>query len=281
VTFRVDDRTYRLSLAPGHRQEGAIFDHFGIWNVQTPGARVEVYLDDLTIDDETFSFDADPHWNSAGTPAEYRERVVRPFHDFGHSPTSLAGGEEGEIGGIIFRDEQPSYYAAAIRPLTLEDELFASGRLVLRMAASDSGVYLGWFNAQRKESKQIPEHEDRQRDYLAILIEGPSRVGHYFRPGYSTSDGRGANAGIDHEHDWPILRPDGRTHLWSMQYVPAQPPREGGQIDIKLDGKAYTFPVSAEDRQRGARFDRFGIFNMQAGGHGIELYLDDISYTGR
>lgn len=281
VTFRVDDRVYELPLAPGHRQEGAIFDHFGIWNVQTPGHRVEIYLDDITVDGESWSFDDDPRWEAEGTPADFFERVLRPFHDFGYSQTSFAGGNVGEVGGIIFRDEQPSYFGAVTRCLSLEDELFASGRLALLMAASDSGVYLGWFNGETKESNDVPEYARRQRDYLGILIEGPSRVGHYFRPGYSTTDGSGINAGEDHDHVWPVLRPNGTTHIWSIHYLPARQPQNGGQITITLDEKAETFTVSGEDRQKGARFDRFGLFNMQSGGHGVELYLDDVRYTGR
>lgn len=32
-------------------------------------------------------------------------------------------------------------------------------------------------------------------------------------------------------------------------------------------------------RALGAVFDRFGIFNIQAGGHHVEIYLDDVSFT--
>ena len=31
----------------------------------------------------------------------------------------------------------------------------------------------------------------------------------------------------------------------------------------------------------GGTFDRFGIFNLQSGGHYVELYLDDVSYSAR
>jgi hypothetical protein len=146
ITFKIDDRTYRLTLAEGHRAEGARFDHFGIWNVQTPGDQLELYVDDLEVDRQTFSFDVDPRWDAHRNVANYPERFVRPFHDFGYTQTSHAGGQAGEIGGIVFRDEQPSYYAAQVEPLSLDDELIASGRFSLHKAASDSGVYLGWFN---------------------------------------------------------------------------------------------------------------------------------------
>ncbi len=35
------------------------------------------------------------------------------------------------------------------------------------------------------------------------------------------------------------------------------------------------------DRAEGATFDRFGIFNMQSGGHAVEIYLDDLEYSSR
>ena len=46
-----------------------------------------------------------------------------------------------------------------------------------------------------------------------------------------------------------------------------------------FDGQRHVLPLSPGDQQRGAVFDRFGIFNMQSGGHHVELLLDDVSYT--
>jgi hypothetical protein len=281
VTFQIDERRYELPLAEGHLQDGAVFDHFGIWNVQAPGERIELYLDDLVVDGRKFSFDADPRWDSSGNTAAFAERFVRPFHDFGFSPTSHAGGPTGEIGGVIFRDEQPSYYAATTGRLTLDDELVASGKLALVKAASDSGVYLGWFDSQTKQANTTAEYQSRQRNYLGVLIEGPSRVGHYFRPGYSCRDASGQNAGETSARGrpWPVIFPDARTHDWAIHYKPLE--NGSGRIDVTLDGQSDSLELPPATRAAGAAFDRFGIFNVQAGGHAVELYLDDVSYTSR
>ena len=37
--------------------------------------------------------------------------------------------------------------------------------------------------------------------------------------------------------------------------------------------------LRADDRKRGATFDRFGLFNSQSGGAFVELYVDDRTYT--
>lgn len=66
--------------------------------------------------------------------------------------------------------------------MRLDEELVATGRFSLNKAASDSGVYIGWFNSAAKQAKTISDYERPQSNYLAVLIEGPSHAGHYFRP---------------------------------------------------------------------------------------------------
>lgn len=280
IVFRVDEREYRLEVAEGHRADGARFDHFGIWNVQAPGDRLELYLDDLVVDGRRFEFDADPRWDSLRNKAKYTERFVRPFHDFGFSRSNHAGGQPGEIGGIVFRDERPSYYAAPTGALTLDDELVAAGRFSLNKAGSDSGVYIGWFNSAAKQAKSTSDYERPQSGYLAVLIEGPSRAGHYFRPAYGTSDGRGQIAGETSAagRAWPLVYPDGRSHEFRIHYRP-QAAGGRGAIEVTLDGAADRFELRPMERGRGTTFDRFGIFNLQAGGHAVEIYLDDLSFT--
>ena len=282
ITFRIDDRKYEVALEKGHRQDGAVFDHFGIWNVQTPADRVEMYLDDLVLDGQPIRFDSDPGWDAVGNTDTFVERMIRPYHHFGYSASRHAGGKVGEVGGIVFRDEQPAYYAAPTEPLSLDDELKASGTLALLKAASDSGAYFGWFDADTKQNNNTPEYEARQKNYLGILVEGPSRVGHYFRPGYSTNDGSGNNAGETSAagKPWPVLFPDASVHRWALHYRP-EAAGGNGQIEVTFDGHTDTSDLAPGDRAKGARFDRFGIFNMQAGGHAVEMYLDDLSYTAR
>ncbi len=279
ITFRIDERTYQLPLALGHRADGAMFNRFGIWNVQTPGNGVEFYFDDLSVDGRLDTFDDDPQWEASGNPAEFNERIIRPYHDFGYSPTKYAGGAVGEIGGVVFRDERPAFYAANAGRLSLDDALSASGKLALRKAASDSGFYIGWFDSSAKRNNETPESSQRQKSYLGVLIEGPSRIGHYFRPGYGASDASGSTAGetTNDGRRWPVIYPDGRVHTWSIRYEPSG----AGRIELSYDGQAYPMDLKPGHKKIGATFDRFGIFNMQSGGHHVELYLDDVSFSRR
>ena len=223
LALRIDNRRYEVALPPGHRADGATLNRFGIWNVQTPGAQLELYVDDLVVDGVEHRFDEDPAWDAVGNHAQFAERVIRPYHDFGFSPTGHCGSAVGELGGIIFRDERPAYYAAPLKRLSLDDELRASGKITLHKAGSDSGVYVGWFNGQVKQRNETPEHESPQKNYLAIMIEGPSRVGHFFRPSYGTSTGAGRTADGEDTHGqlaWPVIRPDASVHTWSLHYRP-------------------------------------------------------------
>jgi hypothetical protein len=120
---------------------------------------------------------------------------------------------------------KPASYASKVGPLTLEDELFASGRIAFNGAGSDSGVYLGWFNSNSKTNKTTSDHVQPQANVLAVLLEGPSRIGHYFRAAYATAKGEGMI-----QDSGPIIRPDVRAHQWSIHYLP-----KSGTIDVRLD----------------------------------------------
>lgn len=279
LRFQIDDRTYEVPLADGHKQDAATFDRFGFWNVQTEGGSLDVFIDDLTVNGETLTFDTNPDWQAVGNDGTFTEHVIRPLHDFGYSPTQHAGGRSpGEIGGIIFRDEKPTYYGAPIAPLSLDDELFASGRVALHAAASDSGVYLGWFSADAKQAKQSPEHEERQTNYLAIMIEGPSRVGHYFRPGYGTATGLGGTSGPSSGAEPPVIHPNGESHKWWIHYSP-EAADGNGRIVVGFDDQQFTYDLLPGHRRDGATFDRFGLFNIQSGGHHVRVYVDDLRIT--
>jgi hypothetical protein len=173
----------------------------------------------------------------------------------------------------VWRDERPAYYAAKTEALSLDTELHASGKLAFCSAGSDSGLYFGWFDSDAKKNKTTPDHERPTPHQLGILLEGPSRIGHYFRPSYRTKDASGGAKATG-----PLLKPDGKLHAWTLSYYPERADGRG-QIAVTLDGDEQTFDLAESDRRTGAHFDRFGLFNVQSGGHHIELYLDDVSFT--
>lgn len=279
ITFRCDGETWTLPLLEKHRAQGAAFDRFGIWNQQTAGNHMKIYLDDLVIDGESESFDKDPGWIRDTNPVAFRQRVIRPYHDLGYSATSYAGGDDGEIGGIMFRDEAPAFYADHVGPFTLDDELFASGKVVLRSAGADSGVLIGWFGEQSKKEQQTPDYDKSQANLLGIVIEGPSRIGHFFRPAYSTSERSYSAPTLEGTpRQRPVLRPDDTVHNWSIHYDPAGA-KGRGKITITLDEERHFLELEEGYRAENAVLDRFGFFNMQKGGHHVEIYMDDLSYS--
>ena len=276
ITFTLDGTRYDLPLATGHKQHGATFDRFGVFNQQTAGGGTDVYFDDLVLNGEPIDLGADPKWEAKGNHAEFQDRVRRPLHDFGFSPTHFAGGQAaGEIGGLVWRDEKPAYYADRVGPLTLNDPLAASGKVAFTGAGSDSGVYLGWFDSESKKSAGPATEERAQKNFVAVLIEGPSRVGHYFRPAYRGAEGDGVTA-----DEGPIIRPDGHVHDWAIRYDPAGADGNG-LITVTFDRKDQSLPLRPGDKARGATFDRFGLFNLQSGGNYVFVYVDGLTYTSR
>jgi len=277
LRLSIDDREYEYELPEGHRQAGFELNRFGIWNQHSSGDGLELYLDDLTVDGQRLEFDQDPAWDTLGNQAKFLDRVRRPLHDFGHSRSQHAGAQLGEIGGIFFRDEQPAYYAARRRVSTLDTPLRAAGKIAMLQGGADSGVYLGWFDSASKRAKTDADYDTPQRNYLGAAIEGPSRVGHYFRSVYATREGASGGAPLDGDAAAlpSIIRPDGRAHDWALQYDPRA--AEGrGALSVVFDGREHRVELTAEQRRQGAVFDRFGVFTIQAGGNHLELYLDDL-----
>ncbi len=271
IRFTVDHQTFELPMRQDDRKDGAEFEFFGIWNQETTGGGMDFWLDDLEIHGESYSFDEDPSWIAVGNRVTYRSRTVRPFHDFGYRPTAIMNNKPGATGGVIWRDERPSYYADRIDRLTLNDQLVAQGKIKLVRAAADSAVHIGWFDSAAKRGKSRPDHEQRLASQLSILVEGPSRIGHYVRPTFATASGAGQVA-----ESGPVLRPDGKVHTWQLSYHPTV---GNGEITVSLDAQKKRIRLTKADREQGAIFDRFGIFNMQSGGWHVEFYLSDLSYT--
>ena len=48
---------------------------------------------------------------------------------------------------------------------------------------------------------------------------------------------------------------------------------------MELDGERRMLAVGPEHLKQGALFDRFGLFNLQEGGHFVDIALDDLTYT--
>ena len=276
ITFTIDEHDpFTLDLAWDHRAQGATFNRFGMFPMMISGMGLRAYFDDITIDGEFENFDTDPGWQGLRNNESYEDCGVRPYHDFGFSETDNVGAGAGEMGGIVWRIESANpqnmgYYADTITPaLTLDDRLFAFGKIALVRASSDAGVLLGWLNSNTYNTSD----SGLPRNFMGLFIEGPSRVGFYFRPLYNTQSGRRGQAG-----DGPTIVPDGEAHGWTMLY---DPDAEGGlgQITTTLDGYARSLTLNAGDKADGATFDRFGMMSWNNGGHYVDAYFDDVAYT--
>jgi hypothetical protein len=270
ITFVLDGKRHALVLTEGHKKDGARFNRFGILNQQLSGDGMTVYFDDLTLEGRPEDFAVDPGWEANGCVTTFEDRVIRPLNDFGYSETQFTGGDPGEVGGTIWRTEQPSYYADRVGPLTLRNKLTASGKVVFLNGMSDAGVHFGWFRSGGHPNGDYTPH----KNVLGILLEGPSRSGHFFSPTYKNAAGEGRRT------DGPKILPDGKPHRWSLHYEPGRegaPGQVPGQITVTLDDETVHLEVAPGHKD--AVFDRFGIFNTGMGGHCVQVYLDDLAYT--
>ena len=262
-----DVTSFTVDLPEGYRKQGTAFDHFGLMNMTKPGGSMNIYFDDLHYLGRAQDFSEDPKWDASGNRATYQAKDVAGAHDFGFSPTNHAGGKAGEVGGTFWRSGKYAYYADKVGPLSLDDRLEASGKVVLKSGAPDSDMFLGWFNSANKD--QPPTEAG---NFVGVHVGGPTRVGHYFHPSMTTAKGTKSQAAAG-----PVLVP-GKVHEWSLVYDPAA---EGGNgaITITLDKESVTHPLKKGIKAQGASFDRFGLFTSTIGGQIVRIYLDDLKYT--
>ena len=259
---------FTIDLGAGHRTSGALFNRFGIINLQKGGGYLSAYLDDLTIMGEFENFDADPQWLGSGNQVTFEDDAIAGAHRFGYSETQHAGGQaSGEFGGRLWRTPNPAaYYGDDIGQLTLQNHLYASGKIVMTEAGPDSAAWLGWFRAEQRGWPLS--------NFVGVMIEGPSRVGHYFRPYYATS-----NTGAYRDsQNGPVIRPNSVVHTWSIEY---DPDGAGGQgeVTVTLDSETKILTLAPGHKTIDATFNRFGLFNQEEGGAHVSVFCDDIQYT--
>ena len=262
-----DVTTFTVDLPEGFRMQGTTFDHFGLMNMIKPGGSTTIYFDDLHYLGRAQDFSQDPKWDAFGNRITYRSKFVGGAHDFGFSPTNHAGGKAGEVGGTFWRSGKYAYYADKVGPLSLDDRLEASGKVVLKSGAPDSDMFLGWFNSANKD-----EPPTQAGHFLGVHVGGPTRVGHYFHPALATARGTRSQAAAG-----PVLTP-GKVYNWSLVYDPTAA-GGNGTITVTLGKESVTLPLKKGVKAQGARFDRFGLFTSNIGGQIVRIYLDDLKYT--
>jgi hypothetical protein len=259
--------TFTVDLPEGYKQQGTRFDHFGLMNLMKAGGRATIYFDDLQYDGHSEDFTDDPNWDAHRNRLRYQATDVGGAHNFGFSNTNHAGGKPGEIGGTFWRSGKYGYYADRVGPLTLGDRLEASGKVVLKVGAPDSDMFLGWFNSANKDKSPT-----EAGNFLGVHVGGPTRVGHYFHPAFTTAKGtKGLAPG------GPVLEPN-KVYDWSLIYDPLA--EEGqGAIQVTLGKESVKLVLKKGVRAQGAQFDRFGLFTSNIGGQVVKIFLDDLKYT--
>lgn len=230
-------------------------------------------------EERTERFDRDPRWegrnNRATSPPP---RTVR--QDFGHSPTSHAGGKPGEMGGFITPAAEPAYYAKKLSTLSFNDPLTASGTFAC--TGRKSHLLLGFFNADTLNEWRTP-------NTIALRLSGRGDV-FYAWLEYATSRWR---AGGDSPQGFPTVRDpktgrpelkgfaSGRTvHRWSLRYDP-KGNGGSGSITAEIDGVQAICHLAPGHKADGATFNRFGLLNvMKSADDGGEVWLDDVTING-
>lgn len=280
ITVTMDDETAICHLDARHKADGATFNRFGVLNIiKSVDGGGEVWLDDVTINGQTESFDRDPRWDEFQNRRSYVTQNVRPRFDFGYSNTRHAGGKaQGEMGGLVFRGDGRytnlmAFYGDRLEALTLVKPMKASGKISLRRAVSDSDVLIGFFHAEHSLESGGSDAIGTPPDFLGVSIGGPSRDGFMFAPSYRLHNTERRTAERGH-----YILPNGASHDWNFEYSPGT--ADGfGSINVTLDGRRVSLPLPREHQAMGAHFNRFGLITTHTDGNAQHIYFDDLTYT--
>jgi len=281
ITFTIDGAASRQSLRPEHRRQGAEMDCFGLFNAELPGNEMTAYLDHLTVNGRAIDLAADPQWEGRNNRVRVRERDGYGLNAFGYSPTNRAGGRRGELGGRAWRVQEPEfkgYYADDAGRLTLDDPLFAAGRIAFPRFSVDAGMHFGWFDAA--------EQGWPPKNFLGVYLDSLSSAGRFLTPMYGTSrarrervEGRTIFRGAGFGGEELLFHPDGRPAAWSLRYDP-EAAGGTGAVTLTFGAEFQTVTLAPDARHEGAVMNRFGVFNMQDNnGKDCVFYLDDLQYT--
>jgi hypothetical protein len=263
-----EGKEFTVDLPEAVRTDGATFDRFGLVNIQRAGNPLSVYVGDLKLDGQPVDLSSNLGWDGHGNRVSYQDHQQNGANDFGYSASNHAGGKPGEIGGLLWRmDKLFGYYADRVGPLTFADRLEARGRVVLTVGAPDSDAAFGWFSSESKDA-----FPTKTGPFIGVKIGGPTRVGHYFSPGYVT--GRGTKGS---PKTAPVLVP-GKAHEWTLVYDPTAA-NGRGTLRLTLDGQSAAVELSAGARAEGGRLDRFGLMTVGPGGGSLKVYFDELAYT--
>jgi hypothetical protein len=282
ITAKLGAHESVCELNAGHQADGAMFDRFGILNViksvDGPG---ELWIANLEINGRRVDLSAAPGWDGFQNRRTYTTTDVRPWFDFGWSPTRHAGGRAtGELGGRFFRGdcreaERLACFADRLATLSLDRPLRAQGRLTLRRGVSDSTTLIAFFHRENSMKVNPSQASALPASVLGLAIEGPSSEGFFVYPVFRGSSGD-ARSGLT--RDAPRILPDGTSHAWSLAYDPAG--AEGrGTVVVRLGEAGVSMDLPEGARAVGCRFDRFGLITPWIDGNGQTVFFDDLVYT--
>lgn len=242
---------------------------------------------------KTEHFDQDPGWeghrNRGGPQAA---KTVQ--QDFGYCKTNFAGKAKGEIGGTVWRGPTQASYAAPIPAKTLNDKFSASGSFALTASSGSSGVFLGWFKAERPGGGRqntlglrFAGQGAGARITLQLVTATNQVCGTKVTPWIVDKT---KERGKGRKFRPPSIRNDGTRYAWTLNYDPLGADgngefcctvRSNSPNPEEFEKKTFTVALPKGYKEHGTTFERFGMMNAEKPGNSLVIYFDDLMHDGK
>ena len=109
---------------------------------------------------------------------------------------------------------------------------------------------------------------------MGVFFDSLSDTGRIVQPLYGTREGDNSRGGAQ-----LTFLPDGTNYDWTLEYDPAGADRRG-TITFMMNNQSWTHALEKGYREKGATFDRFGVFNLGwANSKRCVVWFDDLTYT--
>ena len=148
-----EGKLFHVDLPPGFKKENATFDRFGLLDGMKTGGTMSIYFGDLMLDGKPLDPSNQSEWVGQNNRGQVQESSVVAGASFRvQREDEFRRRLSGRSRRRYVAQGKYAYYADKIESLSLDHPLHAAGRVVLKVGAPDSDMFIGFFDGSQGQA---------------------------------------------------------------------------------------------------------------------------------